>query len=122
MHIERKRRAGACNTTPADRLRGAMTGAKTLGELFPLVVMLLQWTEGMMNGRKLGEDDIQRIVVPLTRLRLLLTRIAPPARGAGHDDWEDTFVKALVERCRDIEGRIKEIRNDLAREKKTHVP
>ncbi|MEK6742781.1 MAG: hypothetical protein AABZ15_04195 [Nitrospirota bacterium] len=76
----------------------------------------------MMNDRRLTESDIHRIVVPLAKIRFLLTSIATSGCGSGDVSQEDALVSELVERYLNIEGRIKEMRNDLARAKKPCVP
>ena len=122
MYIERVQRPGINPRVAMVRLRRSINQACGLDELFPLLDQLSRKTEAMMNNRKLSESDIQQIEVPLTEIRLLLTAIAPTGCGSNVFFGEDTRIKDIVDRYRDAEGRIKEMRNDLARAKKPRVP
>ena len=108
--------------TDTVHLRKAISQATGLGELLPLVAMLSQETETLMNGRKLSENDIHRIAAPLAHIRSLLTTLAPLGCETDGSFREDALVRDLLERYRDAEGRIKEMRNDLARAKKPCIP
>ncbi|MHB8844699.1 MAG: hypothetical protein ACYC7L_08100 [Nitrospirota bacterium] len=122
MHIQRVRLTGTNSRAALADVRRAISKAQGLGELLPLVVMLLQETESMMNGRTLNEDDIRRIAAPLAKIRFLLTTIA--TRGCVPDDSspEGALVRDLIEHYEDIEGRIKEMRNDLSGAHKPRRP
>lgn len=122
MHIERLQRTGTRARVDTVHLRKAINQAKGLHELLPLVIILSRETASMMNDRRLTESDIHRIVVPLAKIRFLLTSIATSGCGSGDVSQEDALVSELVERYLNIEGRIKEMRNDLARAKKPCVP
>jgi hypothetical protein len=76
----------------------------------------------MMREKDLSEEDIQQIALPLTKMRFLLTTIASRVHRAGEADRHDAGVVDLIERCRDIEGRLKELRNDIARANRPHTP
>jgi hypothetical protein len=122
MYIERVQRPGIPPQVDKAHLRRAICQANGLGELLPLAVKLSQETEAIMNNRKLSESDVHRIAVPLAKIRLLLTTIAPRGRGPNEFFSENALVRDLVDRYLDIEGRIKEMRNDLARAKTPRVP
>ena len=96
------------------RIRKAISQAKSLDELLTLAVMLSHETEALLNDRTLNERDIHLIVVPLAQIRFLLTTMAPVEHGSGKVRTEDPHIRGLIDRYRDIEGRLKEMRNDLA--------
>jgi len=103
-------------------MRRAISRAQGIRELLPLVGMLSWETEAMMNRRELREDDIQRIAVPLIKIRLLLNALAPLGSRQDGIVREDPIIRSLADRFREMEGRIKEIRNDLARPGSSSVP
>jgi len=121
MYIERVQRNRIQPQAAMVHLRRSINQANGFDELLPLVDQLSRKAEVMMNGRKLTEADIQQIAVPLTEIRLLLTALSP--RGNGNDGpGEDSRVRDLADRYREMEGRIKELRNDLARTRIPRIP
>jgi len=122
MHIEHPQRTGIHTQAHPVLLRKAINEARGLGQLLTLVSMLSQETEALMNIRQLSDSDIHQIAVPLAKIRLLLTALAPLRCGREVNCREDALVRDLVDRFRDIEGRLKEMRNDLARSKKSLTP
>lgn len=122
MYRARIQRTGIHTQVAKNQLWKAVSQAKDLGELLPLVDRLSRETESLMKSRSLSESDMRRIVAPLVKIRLLLTMIASPEYGSGKINKEDARIRDMVERYLDIEGRIKELRNDFARRAKPHVP
>jgi hypothetical protein len=96
--------------------------AKDLEDLLPLVDRLSRKTSDIMSEKDLSEGDIWQIALPLTKMRFLLTTIASRVHRAGDADRHDAGVVDLIDRCRDIEGRLKELRNDLARADRSRTP
>lgn len=96
--------------------------AKDLEDLLPLVDRLSRKTADIIGERDLSEVDIQQIALPLTKMRFLLTTIASRVHRAGEADRHDAGVVGMIERCRDIEGRLKELRNDIARADRSRTP
>jgi hypothetical protein len=99
-----------------DHLTRAIGEAKDLGELLPLIVTLSQRTDDMLRRRRLSEDDLQQIARPLSTIRLLLTTLTSLQNERdGNDTAQVSSAAKLAERFLDLEGYIKELRNDLAR-------
>lgn len=120
MNIPHVRLTGIHSPAALADLRKAIGQARGLRDLLPLIVMLLQETEAMMNGRTLTENDIRRIAAPLAKIRFLLTTIAPGGHSQEDSSPEGALARDLIERYRDIEGRIKEMRNDLSGARNPH--
>ena len=114
MRIEREHRTGSPARGTLTDLREAIDHAKGIADLLPMIVALLQETEAVIDGRTLNDDDIRLIATPLAKIRFLLTALA--ARGGDPVDSsrEGALISELIERYQDIEGRLKEMRNDHA--------
>ena len=122
MYIQRVQRTGGHPLANIVHLRRAVDQAQGLRELLPLAAILSRKTETMVNGRKFSEDDIQQIAAPLAKISFLLTALTRLRNRHDRTGGDAPLVRDLAERYRDIEGRIKEMRNDLARAESSRVP
>lgn len=122
MQIERVQRTGSCCAAHIADENSAIARAKGINDLFPLATLLLQRIEDMMASRTLSETDIQRIVVPLAGIRVRLMTVARPRSASPGPGGEGPLARVLAERCQSIEGRLKELRNDLAAAKGPRLP
>ena len=122
MQKEHLNQAEAPGRSDLRAIIGAIGQARDLEDLLPLVDRLSRKTADMMREKDLSEDDIQQIALPLTKMRFLLTTISSRVHRAGDADRHDAGVVDLIERCRDIEGRLKELRNDIARANRPRTP
>lgn len=91
----------------------AISDAKCTGDLYPVLDALSNETERIVDTRSLNAEQACLIAQYLTEIRLLLTTMAGaevvPAGAAGRTD-----AKKLAALYGEIEGRMKELRNDLA--------
>ena len=122
MNKDRTQQNDAALKADMAYMQTAIGRARGLRELLPLVIMLSRETEAIISDQMLSESDIQQIAAPLSKIRILLAKVAAPGRGQNGFRREDALVAELADRYLDIEGRIKEMRNDLALTKKTRVP
>ena len=105
---------GALRGSTMEDLAVRISRAKDLDELIPLIEAISQETENVLGKRELKEGDIERILVPLEVMRTLLGKLdllLPSLQDLG----QATRIRELAVRCLDLEGKLKERRNDLLR-------
>lgn len=73
---------------------------------------ILQETERIVNAA-CDQRDIRQIAQYLAQIRVLLTGLRGPEDRSGRDDAEGKMLTDLIARYLNVEGRIKEIRNDM---------
>ncbi len=95
-----------------DRIIRAIHDAKCTGDLYPVLDALSNETERIVNTYSLNAEQARLVAQYLTEIRLLLTTMAGsevvPAGAGGRAD-----TRKLAALYGEIEGRVKEIRNDL---------
>ncbi len=100
-------------------LLSSINAARSLDELLFLMAMLSRRMETMMSSGAFGEADVQGLVGPLAMIRSLLTTLSSSPVRSGETALQRTLARALADRYGDIEGQIKEMRNDMVRSKRT---
>jgi hypothetical protein len=78
---------------------------------------LLEWmmseTERIISSQQLALDESSKIALYLTQIRLLLDELSSFEVRRGAADPATFLATGLVSRFLDLEGRVKEIRNDM---------
>jgi len=105
-----------------DRLTSSIVNARDLDELLPLMVTLSRKTQDLMTARQLREGEVRQLARPLELMRLLLTALASFERSSGAGAAGGSLAGDLAERYLELEGRVKELRNDLARQRSRFAP
>lgn len=95
-----------------DRIRHA----RTMEDLIPFIETLSARMETAMRGRTFSDDDLEQLIVPLAAIRLFLGHLDLSEQGAAGGQTRKKLVQELSRNCLDIEGRLKEIRNDHFRQ------
>ena len=99
-----------------DELTNRINNAKGLDDLLPLIDTLSRETEAILSARVVREGDFDRILHPLIVIRILLNKLdmmLPKGDGNAHA----ALIRKLTDRCLDLEGTMKETRNDRFRAK-----
>ncbi len=84
-----------------NKLTQAISKANTLEELIPILESLLVEVNRLAASKGISAAEMQMIAVSLTRIRLQLHHLNGPAE------------RMLAEQYLELEGKVKEIRNDL---------
>ena len=91
--------------------------ASDLKTVYPLLEKIVNEIEKMIMKKNPRFEETQEITACLTHIRVLITELS---RTKGSDEEHEKYAAMLQElksRCLDLEGVIKEIRNDFYREK-----
>lgn len=81
-------------------------------ELSAALAAMADETERITGVYRLPYDDLADIACALADIRALLDEIALCAAGTGGKDGPWAACRTFAERYRDLEGRVKEMRND----------
>lgn len=96
-----------------DQIIRAIHNAKCTGDLYPALNALSNETERIITTHPLNAEEARLLAQYLTEIRLLLTSMAGSGGGPGRND-ETVAAERLAALYGEIEGRVKEMRNDLA--------
>lgn len=97
-----------------DELLDRIHSAKGLDDLLPLIDHLSRETEALASRKVLLDSDFDRILRPIAIIRMLLGKLDLLAPGPEHDPHV-MIIRDLAARCMDLEGTLKEARNDRSR-------
>jgi len=89
--------------------------AQNLNDLLPLVDDLSRETDAIMDLPQISAEDLQRVLRPFETIRMLLSRLDLQGAGPEEDRRQTEVIRDLVRRCLDVEGKVKEARNDHIR-------
>lgn len=101
-----------------ERIRKAESTAQCLD----LLQYLAQETERFVISKQITAGEAQVMAERFSQIRGLLAELTVAWREAPTNHPDRISALLLSERISDLEGRIKEIRNDLERERKTVQP
>ncbi len=103
---------GAVMKGLAEKIRAA----RSLEDVLPLIETLSRETTQVIAKGDLTESDVDRILHPIEVMRMLLGKLDLVLSGAS-DDPQTVAIRDLAARCLDLEGKLKETRNDRLRPK-----
>ncbi len=89
--------------------------ARGIDGLLPLLGWLCRETERIISADRMRADDMHQITENLEQLRALLDEAARLISRMSGEGASALLVWELAARYRDLEGKAKEIRNDLQR-------
>lgn len=99
-----------------DQLTERINNASCLDDLIPLIEAISRETEAMLGRNRLTERNFATILLPLAAMRSLLGRLDLLLSDPGSvSAAQAAVIRELAARCLDLEGRIKEKRNDRLR-------
>jgi hypothetical protein len=78
---------------------------------------LFEEIEKMLERKNFSFEEAQETAACLTHVTSLMAELGRIKEGAAHDEKKTAALQELKQRSLDLEGCIKEIRNDLYREK-----
>ncbi len=89
--------------------------ARGIDGLVPLLGWLCRETERIISAGRMRADDMRQIVENLEQIRTLLDEAARLISKTGGEGASALIVWELAARYQDLEGKAKEIRNDMQR-------
>ncbi len=95
-----------------DQILRAINNAKCTGDLYPALIALSSETERIVTTHPLNAEEARLLAQYLTEIRSLLTEMAKSSVGSGGNNGA-TAPEKLATLYGEIEGRVKEMRNDL---------
>lgn len=98
-----------------DDVLKSISSAGSIDELFPILEWISKETERIVNAQKVSAMDVQKIAGYLTDIRLLLNELSHYQVWPDVRDLPASNGKTMAQRYLELEGKIKEIRNDLNR-------
>ncbi len=96
-----------------ERIRKAVSAAQCL----EILQSLAQETERIITDNPVTAGETQAMAECLSQIRGLLAELIVAWREAPANDPDTISALLLFERINDLEGRVKELRNDLDRER-----
>jgi hypothetical protein len=103
------------------RMMDRIRKTTTLEDILPLIEALSKEIEEIMSQRKATESEIKLLLRPLGALRVLLGRLDLHLGGQDGNSPQALIIRDLARRCLDVEGMIKEARNDLVASRLSHA-
>ena len=89
--------------------------ASSIEEIYPALVRLLAVVSKMLDQEDLSYAEAREMAVYLTDVRVLISELAYVGGGEVFSEKQWSMTTALKECALELEGRIKEKRNDLSR-------
>jgi hypothetical protein len=96
-----------------EQILRAIRNAKCMGDLYAALSALSNETERVVSTCPLNEEEARLLAQYLADIRSLLHRMAGSEAGSGCNE-RDSAAERLAVLYGEIEGRVKEMRNDLA--------
>jgi len=87
--------------------------AKNGDEIRELLEWMMSEAERIISSQQLALDESSKLALYLTQIRLLLDELSSFEARRGATDPATFLAAGLLSRFLDLEGRVKEIRNDL---------